>query len=96
MTATTPVQPETRTLDAPGATLTYDVRPNEASSELPLVSSARRWTRPRRAGPCGPGSPSPAPLAMKTDADRQTPTPIMRAQRIMDGFLCSSPGPQTS
>lgn len=61
MTATTPVQPETRTLDAPGATLTYDVRPNEASSELPLVSSARRWTRPRRAGPRGPVAPSPAP-----------------------------------
>ena len=32
----TAVEPITRTLDVPGATLTYDVRPNEASTELPL------------------------------------------------------------
>ena len=32
----TAVEPITRTLDVPGATLTYDVRSNEASTELPL------------------------------------------------------------
>jgi pimeloyl-ACP methyl ester carboxylesterase len=34
--ATTTPAVETRTLDAPGATITYDVRPNDASSEPPL------------------------------------------------------------
>lgn len=30
-------EPTTRTIDAPGATLTYDVRPNNASTETPLL-----------------------------------------------------------
>src|SRR5262245_12749381 len=33
MTTTTTIQPETRTLDVPGATLVYDLRPNEASTK---------------------------------------------------------------
>ena len=33
---TTAVEPITRTLEVPGATLTYDLRPNETSRELPL------------------------------------------------------------
>jgi pimeloyl-ACP methyl ester carboxylesterase len=33
---TTATQPITQTLDVPGATLTYDVRPNESSTEPPL------------------------------------------------------------
>lgn len=39
MTGTTTSQPArtTRTLDAPGATLTYDLRRNDASSHPPLV-----------------------------------------------------------
>ena len=37
MTSTTTIRPITRTLDAPGATLAYDVRPNDTSRELPLV-----------------------------------------------------------
>ena len=36
MTTTMTVEPITRTLEVPGATLTYDIRPNDASSELPL------------------------------------------------------------
>jgi pimeloyl-ACP methyl ester carboxylesterase len=36
MTTTTAVEPISRTLEVPGATLTYDLRTNEASSELPL------------------------------------------------------------
>jgi pimeloyl-ACP methyl ester carboxylesterase len=36
VTATTTTEPTTRTLDVPGATLTYDVRRNEASAEAPL------------------------------------------------------------
>ena len=36
MTTTTTVEPTTGTLEVPGATLTYDVRRNEASAELPL------------------------------------------------------------
>src|SRR3954453_5647605 len=36
MTTTASAQPETRTLDVLGATLTYDVRRNEASKERPL------------------------------------------------------------
>jgi pimeloyl-ACP methyl ester carboxylesterase len=36
MTTTTAIEPTTNTLDAPGATLTYDVRRNDASAELPL------------------------------------------------------------
>jgi len=36
VTTTTTTQVETRTLDVPGATLTYDVRRNEASTERPL------------------------------------------------------------
>ena len=36
MSTTTTTEPTTRTLDVPGATLTYDVRPNDASTELPL------------------------------------------------------------
>ena len=35
MTAT--IETTTRTLEVPGATLTYDVRRNEASSEPPLM-----------------------------------------------------------
>ena len=34
---TTMTEPTTRTLEVPGAELTYDVRPNEASTERPLV-----------------------------------------------------------
>jgi pimeloyl-ACP methyl ester carboxylesterase len=34
---TTVTEPTTRTLDAPGATLTYDVRRNDASTEPPLM-----------------------------------------------------------
>jgi pimeloyl-ACP methyl ester carboxylesterase len=33
---TTAIEPQTRTLDAPGVTLTYDVRPNQRSTEPPL------------------------------------------------------------
>jgi pimeloyl-ACP methyl ester carboxylesterase len=33
---TTAIEPTTRTIEAPGATLTYDVRRNEASTEPPL------------------------------------------------------------
>ena len=33
---TTATEPITRTLEVPGASLTYDLRPNERSSELPL------------------------------------------------------------
>lgn len=33
----TAAQPETRTLEVPGATLTYDIRHNEASTEPPLL-----------------------------------------------------------
>ena len=33
---TTATEPTTRTLDVPGATLTYDVRPNDSSTEPPL------------------------------------------------------------
>ena len=36
MSTTATTEPTTRTLDVPGATLTYDVRPNDASTELPL------------------------------------------------------------
>ena len=36
MTTTTAAQPTTRTLDVPGATLTYDVRPNDGTTEPPL------------------------------------------------------------
>lgn len=36
MTATTTTQPTTTTLNVPGATLTYDVRRNDASTERPL------------------------------------------------------------
>src|SRR6476659_4376580 len=36
-TMATMTQPTTRTLDAPGAVLTYDVRPNPDSAEPPLV-----------------------------------------------------------
>ena len=36
MTSATTTQPTTKTLDVPGATLTYDVRPNDASTERPL------------------------------------------------------------
>src|SRR6478736_4250841 len=35
---TTMTEPTTATLEAPGATLTYDIRPNAASTELPLVA----------------------------------------------------------
>src|SRR6476620_8658541 len=34
---TTMTKPETQTLDAPGAVLTYDIRPNPESTEPPLV-----------------------------------------------------------
>jgi pimeloyl-ACP methyl ester carboxylesterase len=34
---TTATEPMTRTLDVPGATLTYDVRGNDASTEPPLM-----------------------------------------------------------
>lgn len=34
---TTAIEPTTRTLEVPGATLTYDVRPNPASSDPPLL-----------------------------------------------------------
>jgi pimeloyl-ACP methyl ester carboxylesterase len=37
MSTTTTIEPTTNTLDVPGATLTYDVRRNEASTEPPLV-----------------------------------------------------------
>jgi len=36
MTATTAAEKETRTLAVPGATLTYDIRRNEASRDIPL------------------------------------------------------------
>jgi len=36
MTATTAIAPETRTLEVPGATLTYDIRRNEATVQPPL------------------------------------------------------------
>ncbi len=36
MTTTTAAQPATSTLDAPGATITYDIRRNDASTEPPL------------------------------------------------------------
>jgi pimeloyl-ACP methyl ester carboxylesterase len=36
VTATTTTQPTTKILDVPGATLTYDVRRNDASTERPL------------------------------------------------------------
>jgi pimeloyl-ACP methyl ester carboxylesterase len=36
MTTTTAVEPMTRTLEVPGATLTYDVRRNDATTEPPL------------------------------------------------------------
>jgi pimeloyl-ACP methyl ester carboxylesterase len=36
MTPTTATDIETRTLEAPGATLTYDIRRNDSSTELPL------------------------------------------------------------
>ncbi|HEY9349545.1 MAG TPA: hypothetical protein VIP75_02545, partial [Acidothermales bacterium] len=34
---TTTSEPTTRTLEVPGATLTYDVRRNDESTELPLM-----------------------------------------------------------
>ena len=34
----TMTEPTTRTLNVPGAVLTYDIRPNDASTELPLVA----------------------------------------------------------
>ena len=34
---TTMTEPTTRTVNVPGAVLTYDIRPNDASTELPLV-----------------------------------------------------------
>jgi pimeloyl-ACP methyl ester carboxylesterase len=34
---TTATSPETRTLEAPGASLTYDIRPNDESAEPPLL-----------------------------------------------------------
>ena len=37
MTTTTTAEPVTKTLDVPGATLTYDVRTSEATTEPPLV-----------------------------------------------------------
>ena len=37
MTATTPTTIQTRTLEVPGATLTYDVRPNATTTEPPLL-----------------------------------------------------------
>ncbi|HJW22000.1 MAG TPA: alpha/beta hydrolase [Candidatus Limnocylindrales bacterium] len=37
MTATTATQPTTHTIDAPGARITYDVRPNDATIEPPLL-----------------------------------------------------------
>jgi pimeloyl-ACP methyl ester carboxylesterase len=37
MSTTTTIEPTTKTLDVPGATLTYDVRRNESSTETPLV-----------------------------------------------------------
>jgi pimeloyl-ACP methyl ester carboxylesterase len=36
MPTTTTIEPTTKTLEVPGATLTYDVRRNDASTELPL------------------------------------------------------------
>src|SRR5689334_1993233 len=33
---TTTIEPTTRTLDVPGATLTYDVRPSDTTTEPPL------------------------------------------------------------
>ena len=37
MTTPTAIEPISRTLPVPGATLTYDVRPNDATTEPPLV-----------------------------------------------------------
>lgn len=37
MTSTTNAAPETRTVEAPGATITYDIRRNPSSTEPPLI-----------------------------------------------------------
>ncbi len=37
MSVTTPTQPTTHTVDAPGATITYDVRPGSDTSQPPLL-----------------------------------------------------------
>ena len=39
----------TRTLDVPGATLTYDVRPGTPATTSRCSSSAHRWARPASA-----------------------------------------------
>jgi hypothetical protein len=46
---TTTAQPETHTLNVPGATLTYDVRRNPASAEpvLNRIANAGKGTRLR-------------------------------------------------
>ena len=36
MTSSTAIEPVSQTLQVPGATLTYDVRSNDSSSDIPL------------------------------------------------------------